>query len=81
MPEPYTMAFGGVDTGSMKPQLAPKVAPMAGGIGLTLAAMARAIMTGTTMLAEAVFDDVSLTKMAIKMAPKVMPQTEVAPLS
>ena len=38
MPEPYTMALGGVDTGSMKPQLAPKVAPMAGGIGLTPAA-------------------------------------------
>ena len=24
MPEPYTMAFGGVETGSMNPQLAPR---------------------------------------------------------
>ncbi len=81
MPEPYTMAFGGVDTGNMKPQLAPNVAPMAGGIGLTPAAMARAIMTGTTIFAEAVFDEVSLTRMAKKIAPNVMPQMEVAPLS
>jgi hypothetical protein len=32
----------------MKPQLAPNVAPMAGGMGLTPAATARAIITGTT---------------------------------
>jgi len=35
MPEPYTMAFGGVDTGSMKPKLAPRQAPNAGGRGDT----------------------------------------------
>ena len=64
----------------MKPQLAPKVAPMAGGTGLTPAACARAIMTGMTILADAVFEDVSLTRMAMNIAPKVMPQTEVAPL-
>ena len=59
------MAGGGVETGSMKPQLAPRVAPMAGGIGLTPAAIDREIITGTTMLAEAVFDVVSLTMMAM----------------
>jgi hypothetical protein len=48
---------------------------------LTTADRARAIMTGTTIFAEAVFDEVSLTRMAKKIAPNVMPQTEVAPLS
>src|SRR5512134_3967870 len=74
------IAFGGVDTGSMNPQLAPLVAPMAGGTGLTPAAWASAIITGMTMLADAVLDDVSLIRMAMKMAPSVMPQSEVAPL-
>lgn len=32
-PEPYTMALGGVDTGSMNPKLAPRHAPSAGGNG------------------------------------------------
>lgn len=33
------MALGGVDTGSMNAKLAPNAAPIAGGIGLTLAAI------------------------------------------
>jgi len=74
------MAFGGVDTGSINPQLAPNVAPIAGGTGLTPAAIERDIITGTTMLAEAVFDVASLTRIDMKIAAKVMPQTEVAPL-
>ena len=53
---------------------------MAGGMGLMLAAMAKAIMTGTTMLAAAVLEVASLTRMAMKIAAKVMPQTELAPL-
>ena len=48
------MAFGGVDTGSMKPKLAPSAAPIAGGIGLMSPASAMAIITGVTMLADAV---------------------------
>jgi len=35
MPEPYTIALGGVDTGSIKPKLAPRQAPRAGGRGDT----------------------------------------------
>ena len=31
IPEPCAIAFGGVETGNMNPQLAPSVAPMAGG--------------------------------------------------
>ena len=54
---------------------------MAGGTGLTPAAWARAMITGTTMLAEAVLEVVSLTRMAMKIAAKVMPHMEVAPLS
>jgi len=37
-------------------------------------------MTGMTMLADAVFDDVSLTRIAMNIALKVMPQTEITPL-
>src|SRR5512139_610749 len=53
------MAFGGVETGSMKQMLAPKVAPRAGSMGLMPAARLTAMATGTTMLADAVFDVIS----------------------
>ncbi len=52
---------------------------MAGGIGLIPAAMAREIITGTTMFAEAVLEEVSLTTMAMKMAPKVIPHMRGGP--
>ncbi len=67
------MALGGVDTGNINPQLAPKVAPIAGGIGFTSAAIAKEIITGTTIFAEAVLEEVSLTNMATNMAPSVIP--------
>ena len=58
-PELYAIAFGGVETGSMKQMLAPKVAPSAGSIGLMPAARLTAMAMGTTMLADAVFDVIS----------------------
>src|SRR6185503_882988 len=53
------MAFGGVETGSMKPIDAPRHAPSAGGRGSTPAAFDTAMATGTTIVAAAVFDVVS----------------------
>src|SRR5574337_1007033 len=78
-PEPYTMAFGGVETGSMNPKLAPRHAPRAGGNGLTLAACAMAITTGMIMLAEAVL--LAASEMAIAMAidRPVSPHRELTP--
>ncbi|MFZ3044850.1 MAG: hypothetical protein WA151_02965, partial [Desulfatirhabdiaceae bacterium] len=35
---------------------------------------------GTTILADAVLDEVSLTRMPIKIEPSVIPHVEVAPL-
>lgn len=67
------MALGGVETGSMKPKLAPKVAPNAGGSGLTPAEWAMAIITGMTMLAEAVLEGASLIKIPKNMAKAVIP--------
>jgi hypothetical protein len=58
------MAFGGVDTANMNPIDAPRHAPSAGGAGSTPAAFATAMATGTTIVAEAVFDVVSERKMA-----------------
>ena len=53
------IAFGGVETGSMNPKLAPSAAPRAGGIGLAPVPWAIAITTGITMLADAVFEEAS----------------------
>src|SRR5687768_13095840 len=64
-PELYTMAFGGVDTGIMKPMLAPKVAPSAGSSGATPAACDTAMAIGMIMLAAAVFDVASESTMAV----------------
>ena len=58
------MAFGAVEIGIMKPMLAPSVAPSAGSSGRTPAACATAIATGTIMLAEAVFDVASDSRIA-----------------
>ena len=58
------MALGAVEMGIMKPIDAPRVAPRAGSIGSTFEAVATAMATGTTMLAEAVFDVVSESRMA-----------------
>jgi hypothetical protein len=68
------MAFGGVEIGSMKPKLAPSAAPRAGGMGLSPALCATAMTTGTTMLAEAVFDDVSDSTTPMTMATAVRAQ-------
>ena len=59
------MAFGGVETGIMKPMLAPSVAPSAGSIGGTPAACDTAIAIGMIMLAAAVFDVVSDSTIAV----------------
>ena len=58
------MALGAVEMGIMKPIDAPSVAPSAGSIGSTFDAVATAMATGTTMLADAVFEVVSESRMA-----------------
>src|SRR5262245_48890302 len=70
-PDPYTTAFCGVDTGSMKPNDAANVAAMAGTNGSTLAALAMGMMIGTTIAADAVLDDVSDTVIA-RIAAKIV---------
>ena len=67
------MAFGGVDTGSIKPKDAPRQAPKAGGSGLTPDALENAIITGITILAEAVLEVVSLIIIPKPMAIAVIP--------
>ena len=59
------MAFGAVETGIMKPMLAPSVAPSAGSTGRTPAACATAMATGTIMLADAVLDVASERTLAV----------------
>src|SRR5918995_52804 len=66
------MAFCGVDTGSMKPNDAAKVAARAGTNGLTPAATATGMMIGTTTAADAVLLVVSDTTIA-SSTPKMMP--------
>ena len=63
-PEPYTIAFCGVDTGSMKPNDAANVAAKAGTNGLMPAAIATGMMMGTTTAADAVLLVVSETMIA-----------------
>ena len=63
-PEPYTIAFCGVDTGNMKPNDAANVAARAGTNGLTPAAIATGITMGTTTAADAVLLVVSDTMIA-----------------
>ncbi len=72
--------MGGVEIGSINPQLAPRVAPIAGATGLTPAAKHKAIITGITILAAAVLDVASLIIMEIKIDTRVILQTEFAPL-
>src|SRR3990172_5552339 len=67
------MALGGVETGRTKARLAPRVAPSAGGTGETPAAVATAIATGTTILAEAGLEVVSVMRMEKAVATAVMP--------
>src|SRR6185312_11407537 len=71
-PDPYTTAFCGVDTGSMKPNDAANVAASAGTIGLMPAATAIGMMIGTTTAADAVLLVVSETMMASSTANAVM---------
>jgi len=73
IPEEYTIAFGGVDTGSMNPKEAPKQAPNAGGKGLTPDDLEIAIIMGMTMLADAVLDVVSLIIIPRPIAMAVIP--------
>src|SRR3990172_906917 len=79
IPEPYTIALGGVDTGSIKPKLAPRHPPKAGGIGETPAAWDTAIITGMTILAEAVFDIASLTSIPRTIDSAVTPHNPSTP--
>src|SRR5687767_3405164 len=73
-PEPYTIALQGVETGSMKPRLAAKVAPSAGSSGSTPAARAIDMTTGTTMLAAAVLEVVSESTTATSTADTSIPR-------
>src|SRR4028118_1102692 len=73
------MAFCGVDTGSMNPKDAAKVAANAGTNGLMSAATATGMMIGTTTAAEAVFDVVSLMMIARITAKTVMAIVLVSP--
>ena len=59
MPEPYTPAFYGMETGSMNPKEHPKSAQRAGTSGSRQAALATGITMGTTMVALAVLEVVS----------------------
>ena len=59
------MALHGVLTGSMKPRLAPNVAPKAGMTGSIPAARAVSMTIGTMICALAVFDVASETSTAI----------------
>jgi len=69
-----------VETGSIKPKLAPRHAPNAGGIGDTSAPFAMAIIIGITIFADAVFDVVSLIMIASKVPAAVIPQRLEAPV-
>src|SRR5687768_6114147 len=84
-PDPYTIALHGVDTGSMKPRLAPKGAPSAGSSGSTPELRASATTTGTTMVADAVLLVVSDTSTATTVAaisiPSPLPFTGSSPVS
>src|SRR3989338_4113137 len=73
------MAFGGVDTGIMKPKLAPRHAPRAGGMGETPMPWATATITGITMLADVVLEVVSLTIMEMIVPAAVIVQRESRP--
>lgn len=55
-PEPKIIAFGGVATGSIKAKLQPIALPRTGGSGLIEAELEMAIIIGTIIFAEAVFD-------------------------
>src|SRR3990167_52743 len=63
----------------MKPKLAPRAAPSAGGTGLTPSPAATAIITGTTTLADAVFDEASESRMPATIAMAVSAHTPSAP--
>src|SRR3712207_2357630 len=73
------MAFCGVDTGSMNPKDAAKVAASAGMNGLMLAATATGMMIGTTTAADAVFDVVSEMMIARITANTVIAKVLVSP--
>ena len=73
------MALGGVDTGSINPKLAPKHAPSAGGSGLTPADPARVITTGIIMFADATFEVISLSTIAIAIDSAVNPHRDCTP--
>src|SRR5206468_10214158 len=55
-PVPNTIAFGGVDTGKMKPHVASRPTPKTGHIGSRPAAPAVAITLGTSRAAAAVLE-------------------------
>jgi hypothetical protein len=68
--------LGGVDTGSMNAMLEARAMAMAGGTGLTPAACAVAIASGASIVAVAVFDVVSVSRMAANEKRKVRPTSE-----
>ncbi len=76
LPVPYTMAFGGVETGSTNARLAAIHAPSTGGTGEKLAVWAMAMSTGTIMLVAAVFDASSVRTRAVRIATPVKPQMD-----
>ena len=66
-PDAYTMAFGGVETGSASATDAERAAATEGIIGFTPDAIAMEITMGIAMFVAAVFDIVS-DKMTVKRA-------------
>src|SRR3989442_887780 len=72
-PVPNTIAFGGVDTGKMKPHVAARPTPRAGRTGSSPAACAAAMTIGTRSAAAAVFEANSLTKIVRATAQKRSP--------
>ena len=70
--EPYIIALGGVATGSMKAKLQARALPITGGKGLMAAALVMAIIIGIIILAEAVLEVTSVSRILRLMARKVI---------
>src|SRR5690606_25183039 len=78
-PVPYTIAFGGVETGNTKAKLAAIQAARTGGTGEKPAESAMAISTGTTILVAAVLEANSVNTSAVNIPTAVKLHTDVRP--
>ncbi len=71
VPDPYTMAFGGVATGNMNAREQERATAIAGRAGLTPKGAAAAITIGTSILAVAVFETSSVEKIVKTLKDKI----------